>query len=117
MRYGTLIGWGIVIYAVMFLTWNELIAYGFFEGIVPRITSLIVLVSTLVIVGRALRIDSWVGILPYSVGWACMMILFDAIFTVPGAGWGLYLDPDVLLGYALVALIPLLSPVLRFWFR
>lgn len=113
MRYGKLLGWGIVIYAVMFLLWTGFVTYGFVEGIVPRILGLAFLIGLALIAGSSLRFHSWHDILPYSLTWAIMMALFDGIFSVPYAGWQLYFDWNVWFGYAVVAVAPLFAPYFR----
>ncbi len=114
MKYGALFGWGIVIYAIMFLLWSGFVTYGFVDGLAPRIIGLLALIATTLIAGRSLRFQAWSDILPYSFLWAVIMGLFDAVFSVPYSGWQLYLDWNVWFGYALVAIVPLFSPYLRF---
>ena len=109
MKYGLLFGWGIGIYAVMFLLWSGFVTYGFVDGVAPRIVGLLVLLAVAVIAGRSLRAHSWRDILPYSVSWGIMMALLDMTFSVPLTGWQLYADWNVWVGYALVALFPLFA--------
>lgn|SRR3989344_2635066 len=114
MHYGKLFGWGVVIYALMFLLWSGFVTYGFIEGIVPRITGLLVLVGIMICAGLSLHFHRWHDILPYSFSWAFMLILLDGLFSVPYAGWQLYLDWNVWFGYAVVAVVPLFAPFFRF---
>jgi hypothetical protein len=109
MKYGLLIGWGIVIYAVMFLAWSGLVMYGF-DGALPRIITLLLLVVLTTIAGRSLRLHLWTDIAPYSVLWAMMMALLDTIFVVPFSGWSIYNDTGLWIGYAVVILVPLIAP-------
>ncbi len=113
MKYGTLVGWGIVIYAVMALAWSGIVIYGFAGTFLARLFELLVLTFVATIAGRALRHHSWKDILPYSLAWALMMAVFDALFSVPFAGWAIYADWNLWLGYALVALVPLIAPKTR----
>lgn len=113
MKFGPLLGWGITIYAVMYLAWNGFVLYGFTQGFVPRLCGLLVLVVVATIAGRSLRLAGWKDVLPYSLAWAIVVILLDAIFSVPFSGWQLYADWNVWVGYALVALVPLLAPYTR----
>ena len=114
MKYGLLFGWGIGIYAVMFLLWSGFVTYGFVDGVAPRIVGLLVLLAVAVIAGRSLRAHSWRDILPYSVSWGIMMALLDMTFSVPLTGWQLYADWNVWVGYLLVALFPLFALYPRF---
>lgn len=109
MKYGALVGWGIVIYSVMFLAWSGLMMYGYVDGILPRLAGLIVLIVTSSVAGRSLHLRSWKDILPYTLAWAIIVALFDAAFSVPFSGWTLYYDWNVWVGYALVALVPLVT--------
>ncbi len=110
MKYLSVIGWGIVIYAVMYLAWSGLVLYGMTAGVLPRLLALLVLIGTATIAGRALPYRSWKDILPHSFVWALIIILLDAVYTVPYTGWQLYADWNVWVGYALVCFVPLLAP-------
>ncbi len=113
MKFGALLGWGIVIYAVMSLAWSGLVIYGLAGTLVSRILVLCVLIIVTSIAGRSLRYHSWKDILPYSAFWAVMMGLFDGVYTVPFAGWAIYGDWNLWVGYALVAVVPLFTPLIR----
>lgn len=113
MKFGAMIGWGIVIYAVMFLEWSLLVTYGYAVGIGPRLVSLAVLIVTAVIAGRSLRASGWSDILPYSLAWAVIAIGFDTLISVPFTGWALFADWNVWVGYGLIAVMPLTAPLLR----
>lgn len=110
MKWGALLGWGIVIYSVMYLAWSGFILYGFVEGILPRVLGLAVLVVVATIAGRSLRAHGWHDVLPYSIAWAVAIALLDAVFSVPYSGWQLYADWNVWVGYILVCVVPLLAP-------
>jgi hypothetical protein len=113
VKYGKLLGWGIVIYAIMALAWSGLVIYGFAGTLAARLLELLVLAVVATIAGRSLPFHSWTDILPYSIFWAIEAVFLDAILNVPYAGWGMYADWNVWLGYALVAAIPLLAPRTR----
>jgi len=108
-RLGPFFGWGIVIYAVIFLVWSAFSIYGFIDGWAPRIVGLAALVCTAVIAGRSLRATTWYDIIPYSLAWGAMMGVLDAILSVPFIGWQIFLDWNVWFGYAIVVLAPLLA--------
>lgn len=113
MKYDALIGWGIIIYAIMFLVWSGFVTYGFVEGIAPRIAGLITLVAIALYAGRSLTLASWKDILPYSVAWTLIVIAGDMILSVPFTGWMLFADWNVWVGYTLVLVVPLLAPSTR----
>jgi hypothetical protein len=110
MKYGALIGWGIGIYAVMFLVWSGFVTYGFVEGVLPRIVSLLTLITVSIVAGRALHLVNWKDVLPYSATWVVVVIIADVVLSVPFTGWALFSDWNVWVGYALVLLVPLLAP-------
>ncbi len=112
MKYGALLGWGIVIYAIMSLAWSGLVIYGLVGGYFSVIFRLLILIIVTTIAGRSLRLYSWSDILPYSACWALTMGLLDAVYAVPFATWALYADWSVWAGYGLVAVVPLFSPLL-----
>ena len=113
MKFDALIGWGIVIYAVMRLTWDGLVIYGITSGFTPRIIELAMLVILATIAGRSLRFASWKDVLPYSLSWAVIAALLDMVYTVPFSGWQMYSDWNVWVGYAFVVLLPLMAPRTR----
>ncbi len=116
MKFGALLGWGIVIYAVMTLAWSGIVIYGVMNSIgafPSRILVLCVLVIVTSIAGLSLRLHSWKDILPYSVLWALIIGLLDAVYTVPFSGWVIYGDWNLWVGYTLVAVVPLLTPLIR----
>jgi hypothetical protein len=113
MKYTSVFSWGIVIYAVMYLAWSGFVLYGFVAGLLPRLLGLFVLIAIATIAGRSLKFYSWKDVLPYSIAWAVIVALLDAVFSVPYAGWQLYADWNVWVGYALVCAIPLLAPYTR----
>lgn len=113
MKYGALAGWGIVIYAIMYLTWSIFVQYGFNIGILPRVISLLTLIAITTIAARSLRALSWKDILPYSAFWLLEIIALDILLSVPYTGWALFSDWNIWVGYALVVFVPLLAPLAR----
>jgi len=109
IHFEALFGWGIAIYAVMYLLWSAFVTYGFVEGLVPRILGLLALIAVSIVAGKSLRATTWHDILPYSLSWGIMMALFDIIMSVPFAGWYIFADWNVWFGYGIVVLAPLLS--------
>ena len=107
------LAWGVVIYAIMFLTWNGLAIYGLSNGIIPRLFQLAVLIAVMTVAARTLRFTTWHDILPYSLSWAVIVALLDAVFAVPFGGWQIYQDWNIWVGYTLVAVLPLLAPYAR----
>lgn len=109
LRIGALLGWGLGIYAIMFLIWSAFIVYGFTSGLLPRVVSMAILVILVLIAGRSLRARTWHDIFPYSLCWGLIMVLLDAIMSVPYGGWMIYADVSTWLGYAIVVFGPTLA--------
>lgn len=109
MRYGALFGWGIVIYAVMYLAASGLLVYGVVGGIIGLLLRYVVLIATAAIAGHTLGFSSWKDVAPYSASWAVVVAILDAVFWFPYAGFAMYTSWGVWLGYATVFLVPLIA--------
>lgn len=107
MKFSALFGWGIIIYALSYLTWSIFIAYGLSEGIMSKLISLAALFIVAAIAGRSLHLISWRDILPYSIGWAILIAIFDGVLAFPYAGWQIYSEIGVWIGYIVVVITPL----------
>lgn len=107
------IGWGIVIYAVIYLLWSGLVMYGLATGIASLVVRIACLALVTTIAARSLDFHNWRDLLPYSFAWAVVAALLDAVFLVPFSGVALYSSLGVWVGYSLVVVIPLLSPMRR----
>lgn len=108
IRYKHLIGWGILLYALMFFVWSLFIKMGFAEGVLPRAIGLTILIVAVILAARSLHLATWKDILPYSIGWAAIVALLDVLLTVPFTGWGIFGQPSVIIGYLIIILVPLL---------
>ena len=113
MRLGALLGWGIVIYAVVWLAWSLFGVYAWTSGVLPRVAEILVLLIVCVAAGSSLRYRSWKDILPYSIGWALVALAIDALFSAPTHNWTLFSLWTTWLGYALIALFPLFALFFR----
>ncbi len=109
MKWGKLFGWGIAIYAAVFLAWSILVIHGFIEGLAPRALLAATLAAVLVVAGRDLRLHQWYDVLPYSIGWILIIIVFDLVCAVPVSGWEIWHDWNIWVGYLMVLLVPLLT--------
>lgn len=103
------LGWGVVIYAVMYLLWSGLVLYGLAAGVASLILRIGALAVVTTLAARTLHIQNWKDLAPYTVSWALITIALDALYLVPYSGWALYGNGSVWVGYTLVALIPLLT--------
>ncbi len=106
MNLRALIGWGIVIYATLYLVWSGLMIHGFGGNFLTRIVIFATLISVTSIATRSLRISLERDIAPYAVGWVVVAMILDAIFVVPSAGWAIYANWNLWVGYILLFLVP-----------
>lgn len=113
MKFGKLFGWGIVIYAIMYLLVAMLSLYGYYPNTLSRIIALLTLIILATIAGASLKFHLKKDILLYSFVWVLEIAALDALMSVPYAGWGLYLDWNIWVGYALVLVVPLFSSYLH----
>jgi len=112
-RLDNLIFWGVGMYAVMYMLWRLCVLYGFTEGLLPRLVLLFVLVVIGLLAGRALRFGYASDILPYSAGWMFIAMILDRVLVYPLAGWAMYADWNIWVGYLLILTIPLLAPQIK----
>lgn len=113
MRFGTLLGWGIVIYAVMMLAYTGFALYGLQGTLTSSLLQLLLLITVTTVAGRSLKFHSWKDIIPYSFLWAVIAAFLDIIYNVPFGGWEIYTDWNLWLTYGLIAVVPLLAPATR----
>ncbi len=106
MNVRALFGWGLVIYAVLYLAWAGLVIYGLSGSFLARIIVLTTLITVASIATRALRLSTERDIAPYAVGWVLIAAALDAVFVVPNAGWGIYSNWNLWVGYVLLFCVP-----------
>lgn len=102
-----LFGWGIVIYAVLYLVWSGLVIHGLSGMFFSRIVVIVSLITLASIATKSLRLFTERDVLPYAIGWVVIAGVMDAIFAVPSAGWGMYSDWNLWVGYMLLFVVPL----------
>ena len=107
------LGWGIVVYAIMYLAWSGMVIYGLSLGIISLIARLSVLALVTVIAARAMRLGDPKDVVGNALVWAATAIGLDMVFIVPFSGWALYASWSVWAGYALIVVFPLAYTMLR----
>jgi hypothetical protein len=107
MNLRALFGWGVVIYAVLYLVWSGLVIHGWSDMVLSRFIVIGSLITLAVIATRSLRLFTERDVLPYAIGWVVIAAGMDAVFVVPSAGWGMYSDWNLWIGYILLFLVPL----------
>ena len=102
------IGWGVVIYAIMYLAWSGMVIYGFSLGMVSLVARLAVLALITTIAARSMHLSTMKDVTGHALAWAAVAIGLDMVFLVPFAGWALYASWSVWAGYALIVVFPLI---------
>lgn len=112
MRFSLLraLGWGVVLYATMYLSWGLMIAYGQQGTFASRLLLLAILVISTTVATWHLPVRSVKDILPYSLTWGITIAIIDGCLAAPSESWGIYADPNLWVGYALVVIVPLILP-------
>lgn len=106
MNIRALCGWGIVIYAVLYLVWAGLVIHGLSGSFIARIIVLCTLIAVAWIATLSLRLSTERDIAPYAVGWVLVAAGLDALFVVPGGGWEIYTNWNLWVGYMLLLCVP-----------
>lgn len=106
------IGWGVVIYALMYLLWSGLVIYGLAAGVFSLVVRLLVLAGITTLAARSLHMPNWRDLTPYTLSWAICAVALDALFLVPFSGWALYATWSVWVGYGLVAALPIVTSLI-----
>lgn len=112
MRFSLLraVGWGIVLYATMYLSWGLMIAYGWQGTLLSRLALLAVLVVSTAIATWHLPVRTVKDTFPYSLTWGVSIAIIDGCLAAPSGSWQIYADPNLWVGYALVVIVPLILP-------
>lgn len=105
------IGWGVLIYAVMYLAWSGLVIYGLSAGIGSLVARMILLVVVTAMAARYMRLFTLHDIVPIALGWALIAAIADSIFLTPFTGWALYSLWSVWAGYALIVAAPTVATI------
>lgn len=107
---------GVVIYAVSYLATSILLGFGVYDELLILGTIYGSYAVVAFFAGRSLGATTLFDIIPYAASWTVIVILFDAL-TVPGATFfdvlALLLDPQSLVAYLIVFVMPLLSLLFR----
>lgn len=107
MRYRSLFGWGISIYAIGHTVWTGFLSYNFIDGAAPHIAILVILGVIAAIAGSSLHFSTWKDILPYSITWGVCMAVLNTIISWPFIAWGVFVEPYVWASYCVVIIVPL----------
>lgn len=104
-----MIGWGVLIYAVLDLSWAGFTLYGLGFFPLGPLLQLSVLTIITTAATRSLGFYLWPDVLPYSITWAGVAISLDIIYKVPFIGWSFFSDWTLWVFYSLIVIIPLVT--------
>lgn len=109
MNYKKLIGYGLLIWVVAYLIACVFVAYKASDGLLAKVVILVAVIVAALFAGRKVKPNSVTNALKYSVSWLVIALLMDCLLTVPFTGWQIFASWDMWVGYAIVALAPLVS--------
>lgn len=106
MNYKKLFGFGILIWAAVYLVASAFVAYKAMDQLWARIVVELALIVAAYLAARNLSLGSVKEIAKYSVSWAVIAVVLDLLLTVPFAGWEIFSQWDIYLGYLLIIVVP-----------
>ena len=102
-----LFGWGIAMYAILYLVWSTIVIYGLSGNLLAHVGMIVVLVALAIFATRSLHVSNEREAIPYAIGWVLIAVCLDAIVIVPTSGWGIFSDWNIWVGYGLLLAVPL----------
>ncbi len=109
MHLKSTLGWGVVLYALLALSWTGFTLYGLATSSFSLLLQLLILTLVATVAARSLNLPHWVDIVPYSFTWAGVAIALDVMYKVPFLGWLYFADWTLWVGYALIVIVPLIT--------
>lgn len=111
MRYAAVLGWGLVVYALLYALWSVFVLYGFVDTLAAHVAAWAVLAGVLVAVTRYSRVNVRRALI-YALGWAAIVIGGDILLSVPLAGWQIFAEWTQWVTYGLIVVVPLMYALL-----
>lgn len=109
MSLKKLVGYGVLIWVVVYLVATAFFAYKMLGAWWAN--ALLVVLAAVMAGWAGTRISqpSRVAMLRYSVGWVVIAAVLDALLSVPFTGWTLFMMWSVWAAYAAILLIPVFT--------
>lgn len=101
------VGYGIILYALMYLAWALLGTYGLAGTLAGRAALLAVLVISTALATRSLGTHNLRDTMPHAISWLVVIAALDCAFAAPNGSWSIFANPNLWLGYLLVLGTPL----------
>lgn len=110
MKALKIIGFGALIWVVAFMVVSVFIAFKISTDTVSAkiITIAAVFIAT-ALIAKGLKPSSQIQAISFGIVWAIIGFILDAIITTRFTGWGIFYQPNILIGYLLIILTPLLA--------
>jgi predicted Na+-dependent transporter len=109
VNYKNIFGFGVLIYLVIFLIMSGFAAYDMRDTLTAKIITLAAIALVAFWGGKSLNPANMAEALKHSIGWVVIIVVLDALITARFTGFGIFSQWNVLLGYVLVVLTPLLA--------
>ncbi len=104
-----LIGFGALIWAVAFVVISGFIAFDVgAESTLVKASTLLALVLITLLLAKNLGVGSAKEMLQYSIVWLIIVLILDMVVCVRFTGWELLTQWNVIVGYLVILLVPLL---------
>ena len=106
MNYKKVIGYGALIWAIVYLVATVFVAYKMTGTLLSQVVVLLVLAAAVFFASQKSNFVSRSDALKYALGWIIVGFILDLILTIPFTGWQFYLSWEMLLGYLLGLVVP-----------
>lgn len=100
---------GVAIYATGSLVGQALYTFSVFNEWITVGATLAVFALFSLFAGMNIRPHTIRDVIPYSLTWAVFAVFLDAVLIVPAVGWDFLVTLDALVGYGIIALVPLFA--------
>ncbi|PIR44102.1 hypothetical protein COV23_01705 [Candidatus Wolfebacteria bacterium CG10_big_fil_rev_8_21_14_0_10_31_9] len=109
MDYKKLFGYGVLIWAVVYLVATAFVGYKLSGMLWTQIVLVIISAVFSYFLAKNLSANLVVGMLKYSFSWMIMTIILSIIFTVPFTGWIVFNSWDMWASFLVILLVPLVA--------
>lgn len=108
MNYKKLIGYGVLIWVIVFAVVSAFIAFDIpSDNLFVNLVSLIAIIIATWFLAKNLKVKTQKEMIKYSLAWLIIAIILDLIVSVQFTGFGLFGRWHVLFGYLLILIVPL----------
>jgi hypothetical protein len=110
MKILKIIGFGALIYAVAFVVVSAFIGFQIpSDNLAVKLATIGCVLLTIILAAKSLKVSSAKEMLGYSFIWVIINLLLDILITARFTGWAVFGQWNILLGYLLILIVPLLA--------